>query len=133
MAFTRANNWRFITSVTPKMCPKPLTLRNWRLPLWGDDAPIRRTLFSPGDLRAWSISSCAASRGWRKKYRRLLRSGSNAPGRLRGQRPIQFFGESVKGLARGTFHGHAFSPQAIQEHTTIRRIKRKKVRAAEQI
>jgi len=31
--------------------------------------------------------------------------------RLRGQRPIQFFGESVKGFARRTFHGHAFVPR----------------------
>src|SRR5216683_2089750 len=133
MAFTRASNWRFITNVTPGTWPKLLNSPNWRLPLWGEGAPIRAILFSPRDLHAWSTSSCAASRGWRKERRRLLRNGPNVRRRLRRQRPIQFFGESVKGFARATFHGHAFGPEAIEEHTAIRRIKRKKVRPAEQI
>src|SRR5260370_12133862 len=133
MAFTHANNWRFITNVTPDTWSKLLNSPNWRLRLWGDGAPIRATLSSPRDLRAWSTSSFAGSRGWRKERRRLLRSGPNVHRRLRRQRPLQFFGESVKGLARRTFHGHAFGAQAIEEHTAIRRIKRKKVRPAEQI
>src|SRR5260370_30361269 len=133
MEFTRANNWRFITSVKPETWPKPFTSPNWRLPLWGDGAPIRATLFSPRDLRAWSTNSFAGSRGWRKERRRLLRNGPNVRRRLRRQRPLQFSGESVKGFARRAFHGHAFGPQAIEEHTAIRRIKRKKVRPAEEI
>src|SRR5260370_4803328 len=133
MEFTRANNWRFIMSVKPETWSKPFNSPNWRLPLWGDGAPIRATLFSPRDLRAWSTSSVVGPRGWRKERRCLLRNGPHVRRRLRRQRPLQFFGESVKGFARATFHGHAFGPQAIQEHTAIRRIKRKKVRPAEQI
>src|SRR5260370_31731421 len=133
MAFTRASNWRFIKNVTPETWSKLVNLPNWRLPLWGDGAPILAILFSPRDLRAWSTSSCAGSHGWRKERRRLLRNGPNVRRRLRRQRPLQLFGESVKGFARRTFHGHAFGPEAIEEHTAIPRIKRKKVPPAEEI
>src|SRR5260370_13945442 len=73
MAFTLANNLRFITNGTPKIRPKRFNLSNWRLPLWGEGAPIRGIPFSRHDLRAWSVSSCTALRGWRKNRRRLLR------------------------------------------------------------
>src|SRR5260370_42112199 len=89
MEFARANNWRFITSVKPETWSKPFNSPNWRLPLWGDGAPIRATLFSPRDLRPWSTSSFAGSLGWGKDRRRLLRNGSDRRSRLVRPKALQ--------------------------------------------
>jgi hypothetical protein len=54
-------------------------------------------------------------------------------GRLRRQRPVQFFGEGVEILPSRALHGDALSSQTIQEHAAIRGIEGKKVGAAKQI
>src|SRR5882762_9458388 len=84
---------------------------------------------------AWTCTSCCRDNIFPRfrDHGGLRRDGSEFFRWLRSQRPVQCFGESVEDVACRAFHGHALVSQTIQEHAALRSIKRKKVRAAEQI
>jgi hypothetical protein len=52
---------------------------------------------------------------------------------LRGQRPVQGFGEAVEDVACRAFHCYALVSQTIQKYAALWSVKRKKARAAKQI
>src|SRR5437899_785542 len=126
MRSTPANNLPFITSAEAKTFSAPRNTRNSELQNSSGTALLPYAVYaipiSSPDARDKKMISRSGLHGWKEKRSRLLRHGAGVFRRLRSQRPVERFGESIEELARSAFHGHATFAKTEQEHAAIRRI-----------
>src|SRR5438874_8390010 len=125
-------------SAAQKTFTEPENTQNSDLPHSYENAQSSRAVYAmpiwqPG-WSVWKRTSGSGLRDWReKRRRRLLRRGARTfRGWGRG-RPIQRFGEAVKKLTRGAFHGYAAIAETIEKHAAIGSVELEKIRAPHQV